>query len=269
MIPKIIHYSWFSGEPFPNHIKALMDTWKEKLPDYQFVLWNMKKLQETNCEFALEAASVKKWAFAADFIRLYAIYNYGGIWLDTDVEVFKTFDPFLHDDVFIGREANFHNRPKERWLTSHCFGAIPHHPFIKDCLDYYTQRHFIRTNNNKYPEELRYDMTIIPEIQAIMALRYGYDWNGQRDDEQIINSGIHIYPSDYFDTPRYNTMKRVIVIHRAIGSWRPNNEKAIPDYSASNPLKRNYKYYGRLINNFLEKLGYAVIKIPKLRKYED
>lgn len=267
MIPKIIHYSWFSGEPFPKHIQELMGTWKEKLPDYKFMLWDMEKLKETKCQFALEAVSVRKWAFASDFIRLYAVYNYGGIWLDTDIEVFKSFDTFLDNEVFIGGEANFHHRPRERWLTSHCFGAIPHHPFIKDCLDYYTERHFIRTSNTKYPEELRYDMTIIPEVQAVIALKYGYDWSAQRDDEQIIDQGIHIYPSDYFDSPRYKTMKRVVVIHRAIGAWRPGNQNKLPDYSITNPQKKDLKFLGKKINHILERLGFAIVKIGKLRNY--
>lgn len=265
MIPKIIHYSWFSGEPFPDHIKILMSTWKEKLPDYKFILWDMNKLKETQCQFALEAISVRKWAFASDFIRLYAIYNYGGIWLDTDIEVFKSFDPFLDNMVFIGGEANFHNRPRERWLTSHCFGAIPKHPFIKDCLDYYTDRHFIRCKNNKYPETMRYDMTIIPQVQAVIAETYGYDNSGLRDNEQLLEQGIHVYPSDYFDCPRYHTMKNVVCIHRASGAWRPGNN-GIPDYSASNPLKKDLRYLLKKINDLLEPHGYAIAKFSKRRK---
>lgn len=97
MIPKIVHYSWFSGDSYPEHLKACMDTWKKVLPDYEFVLWDAKRLAECNNVFANEAVSVRKWAFAADFVRLYAVYHYGGIWLDTDVELFKSFDPFLND----------------------------------------------------------------------------------------------------------------------------------------------------------------------------
>lgn len=103
-----------------------MDTWKKVLPDYEFILWDAKKLAECNNVFANEAVSVKKWAFAADFVRLYAVYHYGGIWLDTDVEMFKSFDPFLNDGMFIGREYYIYR--DKLWheftmLTSHCFGA--------------------------------------------------------------------------------------------------------------------------------------------------
>ena len=76
MIPKLIHYSWFSGEPFPKHIEELMKTWKEHLPDYEFMLWDASKLAEVNNTFANEAVSMRKWAFAADFIRLYAVYTF-------------------------------------------------------------------------------------------------------------------------------------------------------------------------------------------------
>ena len=88
MIPKLIHYSWFSGEPYPQFLQECMDTWRKVLPDYEFMLWDAEKLAECHNVFANEAASVKKWAFAADFVRLYAVYHYGGIWLDTDVEMF-------------------------------------------------------------------------------------------------------------------------------------------------------------------------------------
>lgn len=145
MIPKIIHYSWFSGEPYPTFLKECMDTWKKVLPDYEFILWDAKKLAECNNVFANEAVSVKKWAFAADFVRLYAVYHYGGIWLDTDIDVFKPFDPFLNDGMFIGREYYVHKEQgKEDYatLTSHCFGAEKHHPFIKECLEFYEHRHF-------------------------------------------------------------------------------------------------------------------------------
>ena len=262
MIPKLIHYSWFSGEPFPKHIEELMKTWKRVLPDYEFMLWDSKKLAEANNMFADEAVSVRKWAFAADFIRLYAVYNYGGIWLDTDIEMFKSFDPYLDNEVFIGREANFHNRPRERWLTSHCFGAVANHPFIKDCLDYYTDRHFIRSHNEKYPQTMRFDTTIIPEVQAEIAKSYGYDSFGKRDDEQLLQNGIHIYPSDYFDCPRCKTMKNVVCIHRASGAWRPGCD-GIPDYSASNPMKKDKKYYLQKINDFLEDYGYAISRFKK------
>lgn len=267
MIPKLIHYSWLSDESYPQHIKELMATWKVHLPDYEFMLWDAPKLAAVNNTFANEAISVRKWAFAADFIRAYAVYTYGGIWLDTDIEVFKSFDSFLNDRMFIGREANFHERPKKRYLTAHVFGAEKRHPFLKDCLDYYAHRHFVTATSARLPMEMRYDMTIMPEILAKIAIaNYGYDADGYQDKEQLLKEGIHVYPSDYFDAPRYKSMERVVCIHRAQGAWRSNKPIVKPDYTSTNPYKKDIKWLIRTLydnsNAFLTKyLHINIIKV--------
>lgn len=271
MIPKIIHYTWFSNDPMPFHIQELMKTWKEILPDYEFILWDGKKLAEVNNTFANEAASVGKWAFAADYIRCYAVYHYGGIYLDTDIEVFKSFNPYLACRMFIGGEANFHERPKKRYLTAHVFGAEKHHPFLKDCLEYYKDRHFIDSYNKELPLEFQYDMTISPIIFGkIATVKYGYNANGYFDEKQILKEDIHVFPSDYFDVPRYNTMKRVVCIHRAVGGWRNNNNSnQQPDYSSTNPYKKGIKWFIYLLYdkfNFIigKYLHIQIIKVGDL-----
>lgn len=223
MIPKLIHYSWFSGEPYPPQLKACMDTWKRVLPDYELRLWDGKDLADLGNVFANEAVSVRKWAFAADFLRLYAVYHYGGIWLDTDVEMFCSFDPFLSDSMFIGREYYVWGTGKwgKRALTAHCFGAEKEHPFIAECLEYYEHRHFIRSTNKHLPEHLRYDMTIIPHVQAVIAANYGYDMSAKNNGEQILTNGIHVYPYQWFDQPGYTSMRDVVCIHRVAQSWQP------------------------------------------------
>ena len=265
MIPKLIHYSWFSGEPYPQHIKELMATWKIYLPDYEFMLWDASKLATVNNTFANEAVSVRKWAFAADFIRLYAVYHYGGIWLDTDIEMFKSFDDFLGDRMFIGREWFTHYySPQICFLTSHCFGAEPNHPFLKDCLDYYSIRHFIRTTNPKYPQSLRFDMTILPEVQANIARTYGYNWLERINEHQYLREEIHVYPHQFFDAPGYHDMSEVVCIHRVAGSWRPNNEGNVPDFSSTNPKCKGFVYYfDKVMNGFLKKNGYQLIRVAK------
>lgn len=264
MIPKLIHYSWFSGEPFPKHIEELMKTWKKVLPDYEFMLWDAKKLAEVNNTFANEAVSVRKWAFAADFIRLYAVYTYGGIWLDTDVEMFKSFDSFLKHKMFIGREWYTHKySPQVCYLTSHCFGAEKGHPFLKDCLEYYKIRQFIRATADCIPVDLKFDMRLLPEIQAKIALNYGYNWLESVDEHQILDSDINVYPHDFFDAPGYSDMSNVVCIHRASGGWRDSGN-GIPDYSFTNPHKKDITYIAdKVINGFLGKIGLQLIKISK------
>ena len=249
MIPKIIHYSWFSGEPYPAFLQECMDTWKKVLPDYEFMLWDAEKLAACNNTFANEAVSVRKWAFAADFVRLYAVYHYGGIWLDTDVEMFKSFDPFLNDGMFIGRESYVGKLGREDVadLTSHCFGAEKGHPFIKECLEYYENRHFIRSYNENLHPNLRFDMTVIPMLQMALAHNYGFDWNPLKNELQVLSNGIHVYPFQYFDRPCYEGIKDVVCIHRVAQSWQ-KDKKVLPSnyYKGTNPWKKNLRYYLRL-----------------------
>lgn len=265
MIPKIIHYSWFSDDPIPDYIQELMSTWKKSMPDYEYILWDGAKLKEINNTFANEAVSVKKWAFASDFLRLHAVYQYGGIWLDTDIEVFKPFDIFLNNQVFIANEAGAkgHGR-KFHWLTAHCFGAEKQHPFIKDCLDFYTKRHFIRTTNKSYPVSFQYDMTISPEIMATVAKNYGYDDYGFNDEDQFLREGIHVYPSYYIDKPMYSSMDKVYSIHREAGSWRPNNEGNLPNYEGTNPRKGKLIIVVKIfLQKMLAKFNIAIVKISR------
>ena len=102
MIPKIIHYCWLSNDPIPSNIQHYMDSWKKYLPDYEFIHWNFDKFDKSSSRWVSEAFDNKKYAFAADYIRLYALYHYGGIYLDMDVEVLKSFNPFLSLQTMMG-----------------------------------------------------------------------------------------------------------------------------------------------------------------------
>lgn len=259
MIPKIIHYSWFSGEPYPQFLKECMATWKKNLPDYEFVLWDAKRLAECNNVFANEAISVRKWAFAADFVRLHAVYHYGGIWLDTDIDMFRSFDPFLNDGMFIGREYYVHKEQGKKdyaTLTSHCFGAEKQHPFIKECLEFYEHRHFIRSYNENLPQELRYDMTIIPMLQVRLAEFYGFDARNSVNQLQILRNGVHVYPYQYFDQPGYGSMKDVVCIHRVAQSW--NKKAGISTRDVTNPKKKTLGYRKMKIQ---ERLANWILKL--------
>ena len=92
MVPKIIHYCWFGTKEIPPMEKACMESWKKYLPDYEVKLWNESNFNLTVCKYVQEAYAAKKYAFVSDFCRIYALYEYGGIYFDTDVEVLKSFD---------------------------------------------------------------------------------------------------------------------------------------------------------------------------------
>ena len=105
MIPKIIHFCWLSGEPYPPLIEHCINSWREKLPGYQFVLWDKAKADGIASEWVQEAYRNRKYAFAADYIRCYALYHFGGIYLDADVEVLKNMDELLVCKSFLGYDS--------------------------------------------------------------------------------------------------------------------------------------------------------------------
>ena len=106
MIPKIIHYCWLSNDPVPSDLQKYMQTWKVKLPDYEFIKWDFKRFPKGKSKWVDQAFDKKKYAIAADYIRLFALYNYGGIYLDMDVEVLKSYDDLLPLSSMICFEAN-------------------------------------------------------------------------------------------------------------------------------------------------------------------
>ena len=104
MIPKKIHYCWFGGNPYPDDFKQYLESWKENCPNYEYIEWNEKTFDIKCNKYVEEAYTSKKWAFVTDYVRLWAIYNFGGIYMDTDVEVLKPLDSFLLNEAFSGFE---------------------------------------------------------------------------------------------------------------------------------------------------------------------
>lgn len=257
MIPKIIHYTWFSGEPFPEDIQNCINSWKKNMPSYQFKLWDMTAVEQIDSVFMKEALLEKKWAYAADYVRLYAIYHEGGIYLDTDVFVYKPFDLLLDASAFIGKENSIHFEGgfTAQYLSSHCFGAEKNNPFIKDCLDYFQNRHFVTSSNTKLPQPLRYNLVLLPYIQAEIARQYGYDWKPSVQGLQKCHSGLLIYPTICLDPqlPQEDSYCK----HLALGGWRVDR--------VSEPIYNlQYKIKWRLLWIFkwvLEKAGYMTIKV--------
>ena len=159
MIPKVIHFCWLSNEPYPDLIKKCIESWKEKLPDYAIKKWDTTNFDVTSVPFVKEAYECKKWAFAADYIRLHALYTEGGIYLDSDVRVLKSFDVFLSDPAFSAIEFNpkmypiavqngfFDDEGNLLYdsiqiglglqVQAAVIGAEKGNSYIKSCLDYY------------------------------------------------------------------------------------------------------------------------------------
>jgi len=216
MIPKIIHFCWLSGDKYPELIQKCMATWKTILPDYEFVLWDADKFDLESTLWTKQAFESKKYAFASDYIRLYAIYNYGGIYLDTDVELIKNFDDLLHLPYFIGLEQT-------DIIEAAIIGAEKGADWVADCMQYYNNKPFIKIDGNP-------DLLILPKIMEgqIEKNRKLVSMNKseiENIDELIEDkSKLLLFPYEYFsaknnETYQLFTTKNTYAIHHFNNAW--------------------------------------------------
>ena len=140
MIPKIIHYCWFGDKEMPAQLKKYIKSWKKYCSDYEIKLWNEENFDINSNQYVKEAYENKKYAFVTDYVRLFALYNYGGIYMDTDVEILKPLDGFVQNKAFFGFES-------KDYIQTALIGSEPSHPIIKEFLDYYWYSHFINNSD--------------------------------------------------------------------------------------------------------------------------
>lgn len=176
MIPKKIHYCWFGKNPKSEKINFCIHSWKVYLPDYEIIEWNEDNFDINVNKYVKQAFDNKKWAFITDYVRAYALFNFGGIYLDTDVEITGNLDLFLKHGAFSGFEGR-------GFPFTALWGSEKQHKWPKKVLDYYENIDF-NTNTNTI---------IVSEI-----LKKEYSINVNRDELQIYNNDIYIYPSNYF-----------------------------------------------------------------------
>lgn len=220
MIPKIIHYCWLSNDPVPQKLQKYMLTWKEKLPDYEFILWNFERFDKNSSKWVAQAFDNKKYAFAADYIRLYAVYNYGGFYMDMDIEVLKSFDNLLNNDIVVAYENE-----EKTGIEAGVFGAEKHNPIIKQCLSYYINRNFIKDDGS-------FDTLVLPKIM----IKYC-------DNIEIKDS--YFFTCKSYTTGIVLTKPYSYTIHNFAGSWLNEDDKK------SNSFR--HKVYAKLGINILSK----------------
>ena len=214
MISKIIHYCWLSNDAVPESLMQCMESWKRKLPDYEFVLWNFERFPRGKSKWVDEAFDNRKYAFAADFIRLYALYNYGGIYLDMDVEVLKSFDPLLELKSFMCWQNEMPG------LEVAAMGSEKGAPWIKMCLDRYENRSFVKENGT-------FDMKVLPCVVEDVLRENAVSLpsvNSIIDAKEKEKNGLPVFPFDFFSPKSYKTGKISITqntycVHHFAGSW--------------------------------------------------
>ncbi|MDE1892473.1 MAG: glycosyl transferase [Betaproteobacteria bacterium] len=211
MIPKKLHLCWLSGEPFPPLIQHCLDSWKKYLPDYEVVVWDLQRIDLKEIPWAREAFEHRKYAFAADYIRLYALYEMGGIYLDADVEVTRSFDDLLNQGSFMGYESSGDLEPA-------VIGAHPGMQWIRKCLERYKDRHFVKIDGSLDMQPLPY------VIRERLTLSHSLPDKAVSQPTLVESANLTLYPAEFF-SPKNAYTKRIArtsatrAIHHFDGHW--------------------------------------------------
>ena len=215
MIPKIIHLCWLSGDEYPPLIKKCVESIYAKLPDYEIKIWTKENFDIDSVLWVKQAFEAKKYAFAADYIRFWSLFNYGGIYLDSDFEVLKSFDDFLDCKSFTGFE--YLNIPEAAVV-----GAEKGTEWVKDCLDWYNVKSFLTSDG-----EMKRD--VVPRlVKLVLEKKHGRKIEDNGKVQHL--DGLNLYPYFYFSPKTYFTGKikikqRTVCIHRFASAWGPNEKR--------------------------------------------
>ena len=222
MIPKKIHLCWLSGDDYPAKIDKCIKSWKKHLPDYEIVLWNTNKFDLNKSVWVREAFEKKKYAFAADYIRFYALYHEGGIYLDSDVEVLKSFDNLLDLPYFVGAE-------KAGTPEAAIMGAEKGCDWIKQCLDYYEGRSFIKSDGSldirKLPEIMVEQIEKIKPVQ-VLSLKESENIRKMNFDQKVLVMNDAYFSPKVFDSRQVEITPYTYAIHHYQNSWFSPKAKA-------------------------------------------
>jgi Glycosyltransferase sugar-binding region containing DXD motif len=206
MIPKKIHYVWVGTQEKSDLILKCIDSWKKHLPDYEVVEWDNVKFLSIKNNYSEQAFQNKKWAFVSDYVRLYALYHEGGIYLDTDVEITNNIDQFLSHDFFTGYE-NYQGACSP--ITA-VMGATKGNVIINNLLNYYLTANFetakglnMQTNTSR----------ITNYFERKFGLKKPYDGKST----WLLDDNSAIYPDSHFCTPVDGSEN--FAIHHFNGSW--------------------------------------------------
>ncbi|HCL03262.1 MAG TPA: glycosyl transferase [Lachnoclostridium phytofermentans] len=238
-IPKVIHYCWFGGNGIPEKDKRCIATWKKFCSDYEIIEWNEQNYDVSKNKYMKQAYDAGKWSFVSDYARLDIIYNYGGIYLDTDVELIKNLDDLLSNRAFMGFESD--------GKMVNCglgFGAIKECSIIGEMLECYDNKNFI-------DERGELNLLPIPYILTSLLVEKGL----KQDDSFQLIQNMYIYPKEYFCPMEYETGKINITpntysIHHFHASWLKEKEQK--------RLKRNQNVRKILYTLFGRKIGTTI-----------
>lgn len=224
MIPKIIHYCWFGGKPLPDLAQKCIDSWKKYCPDYEIIRWDESNYDLHKNHFVENAYKNKKWAFLTDYVRLDVVYQMGGIYLDTDVELVKSLEPLLETHCYMGMEK------AGRVNTGLGFGAEKNHPFIFENKRIYEVK-------NYYDKHGRFVPPICVDVTTNLMIDYGLK---RVNTIQEVN-GVVLFPIEFFCPQDMETGVVVITsntysIHYYSALWKSDFDMVV--YRIGKVIKR-------------------------------
>ncbi len=211
---KKIHYCWFGGKKLPKDVKKCIATWKKMLPDYEIIEWNEEKFDVNSVPFVKQAYDNKKWAFVSDYVRTYALYEQGGLYLDTDVKILKNVEDIIDKNLVFGYEDSGY------FGTAVIATNIKNNPYIKDILDFY--------NNIK---DFNVDIIYNYANPAIITKSISkYHVKKLENGVKIFNDEVYVYPRDYFYPLSYNYSEKIYtkntcMVHLFNGTWTDKGER--------------------------------------------
>ncbi|WP_214744395.1 glycosyltransferase family 32 protein [Exiguobacterium sp. s189] len=250
MIDKKIHYCWFGKGTLPPLAQKCIASWKKNCPDYEIIEWNEDNFDINSIPYVKEAYKAGKYAFVSDYVRLYVLYNEGGIYMDTDVEVIKPLDQFLTHSAFTGMES-------DEYCVTGIIGSVKEHPWIKSLLQTYSDKKF-KLENGQF--DISTNTELITRITTIE-----YNWLNE-NRKQILKNDLSIYPFETFCAKDWRTglvksNDETFTIHHFSGSWidpslkGKNERKAIAKRLLIRVLGEKYMSkllsYKKQILNFL------------------
>ena len=208
LIPKKIHYCWFSGNPIPRPLQSCIDSWRRHCPDYEIIRWDESNYDVGKCLYMKQAYERKKWGFVSDYARLDILYQHGGIYLDTDVELMRNLDELLYQPAFCCAE---------KWgvINTGVTGAQPENPAIRAMLDFRKDSIFLRSDGSE-------NQTSSGFYDTLPLLKHGMKIN--LEVQSILNGAMTIYAPEFFQPFDYmsgetHITQNTFSIHHFSGTW--------------------------------------------------
>lgn len=222
MIPKVIHYCWFGRNPLPESAKKCIDSWRKYLPDYEIKEWNEDNFDVNSIPYTKDAYEAKKYAFVSDYARFWVLYNYGGLYFDTDVEVIKPIDDIVERGAFMGVEVPVTKNNKEIKVAPGLgLGVESGNVVYSEMIEGFKKLNFYKEDGsfNGY--------TMIPMVNDVLK---SHGMNDVNEVQKV--AGIVIYPQEHFNpldalTGVLRITDNTRTIHWYMASWMPKQNSAV------------------------------------------